>query len=96
MLSRIYFLPLLLLITGCTNPYHEHFFRENPEFTSQVNMVSGEMFQASGRIDSLPNSHTQTELIHRMDDAKNRIWIEIYTWTDAAKLVDPIIRAHNR
>ncbi len=51
---------------------------------------------SDGRVDSLPNSHTHTELIGRIDSAEHRIWIEIYTWTDAAKLSDSIIRAKKR
>jgi cardiolipin synthase A/B len=47
-------------------------------------------------LESLPNDTTQKELISRINQAHNRIWIEIYTWTDAAKLTDPIIRAHAR
>ncbi len=96
MIQRIYILVSLFLISSCTNPYHEHFFRENPEFWVITSVVSGEIFISDGRVDSLPNSHTQTELIRRIDSAKDRIWIEIYTWTDAAKLSDSIIRAKQR
>ncbi len=83
-------------VTGCTSPYHEHFFRENPEFITEENPVSGEVFISNGRLSSLPNKFTHSELIETIHLAKKRIWIEIYTWTDAAKLTDPIIQAKKR
>lgn len=96
MLQRLYLLIILGLITGCTSPYHEHFFRENIELASSKTVVSGEVFVSDGRVESLPNTHTQRDLISRLDSATHRIWIEIYTWTDAAKLTGPIIRARAR
>lgn len=93
---KLYFFILLLLITACTSPYHEHFFRENPEFWDVNHMVSGEIFQSTGNIESLPNKNTQKDLITSIDNAQKRIWIEIYTWTDAASLTESIIRAKKR
>ncbi len=96
MLQRLYIIFLLFLISGCTSPYHEHFWRENIELTSPKKTVSGELFASDGQLETLPNTYTQKDLISRIDKAHNRIWIEIYTWTDAAKLTDPIIRARQR
>jgi hypothetical protein len=93
---RIYIFICIFFITGCTSPYHEHFFREHPEFTTSAHTVSSEIFQSDGTLESLPNQNSQTHLIASLDAAKKRIWIEIYTWTDAAKLVEPILRAHKR
>ncbi len=93
---RIHIFLGIFFIVGCTSPYHEHFFREHPEFTTSVHTVSSEIFQSDGTIESLPNQDSQTRLITSLDAAKKRIWIEIYTWTDAAKLVEPILRAHTR
>lgn len=59
-------------------------------------MVSGEIFQSTGNIESLPNKNTQKDLITSIDNAQKRIWIEIYTWTDAASLTESIIRAKKR
>ncbi len=96
MLKKFSIFICIFCVTGCTSPYHEHFFREHPGLNNQKNQVSSEMFVSSGRLDSLPNKNTQSELIASIDAAKNRIWIEIYTWTDAAKLTDPIIQAKKR
>lgn len=96
MLRRISLFILLLIITGCTSSYHEHFFRENPEFASERSVVSGEIFVSDGRVESLPNTTFQKELIEIIDTAKNRIWIEIYTWTDAAKITESILNAKKR
>lgn len=93
---RIYFVICVLFLVGCTNSYHDHFFREHPELSEVPDVLSGEIFQSDGYIDSLPNKHTYSELVSSLDGAKKRIWIEIYTWTDAAKLIDPIIRAKKR
>ncbi len=84
-----------MFITSCSSTYHEHFFREHPELAPSY-VLSGQIFQSDGEIESLPNQTSQSRLIWRLDAAKARIWIEMYTWTDAAKLVDPIIRAHIR
>ncbi len=84
------------MISGCTSPYHEHFWRENIELASPKSVVSGEVFVSDGQVESLPNTHTQRALISRIDRAEDRIWIEIYTWTDAAKLTEAIIRAKQR
>jgi len=83
-----------MFIAGCNNQYHEHFFRENPEFSQSI--VSGEIFNSDGIVESLPNKTTQSRIIDSIDSAKKRIWIEIYTWTEAAHLTDPIIRAKKR
>ena len=84
------------MTTGCTSPYHEHFWRENIELSSPKSVVSGDVFVSDGQVESLPNTHTQRDLISRIDRAEDRIWIEIYTWTDAAKLTETIIRAKQR
>jgi hypothetical protein len=97
MIPRLYiFVSLIFIVTGCSSPYHEHFWRENVELATPKTLVSGEIFASDGQVESLPNSHTQSDLITRIDSAQHRIWIEIYTWTDAARLTDPVIRAHER
>ena len=93
---KVYFCIGIFFISSCSSSYHEHFFREHPEFTSSINTVSAEIFQSDGTLESLPNKSSQLSLIKTIDTAKRRIWIEIYTWTDAAKLVEPILRAHMR
>ncbi len=92
MLQRLsLFILILLMFSGCTSPYHEHFWRENVELTSPKSVVSGEIFVSDGKVESLPNTYSQRDLITRIDRAEDRVWIEIYTWTDAAKLTDAII-----
>ncbi len=85
----------LVLLSACTNSYHEHFWRENID-SSQTSQSTGSLWIADGRLESLPNTTTQWSLIDSINWAKHRVWIEIYTWTDAAKLTDPIISAHKR
>lgn len=94
---KIYIFICVFLFTSCTNAYHEHFFREHPEYSvTPDHLSSEEKFESTGYIDALPNQQSYTDLVSSLDHAKKRIWIEIYTWTDAAKLLDPIIRAHIR
>ena len=87
---------MVFIISSCSSPYDEHFWREHIELATPSPIISGEVFLSDGQIESLPNSHTQSDLIHQIDSARHRVWIEIYTWTDAAKLTDPIIRAKAR
>ena len=93
---KIYIFIGVLLISGCSSQYSQHFFRENPEFWNIQNVISGELFNSDGHIDSLPNKTTQGTLIESIHNAQKRIWIEMYTWTDAAKLTDSIIQAKMR
>jgi cardiolipin synthase len=93
---RIYIFICIFLFTGCTNAYHTHFFREHPEYQSEKILSSEETYQSTGYIDALPNTTTHADLVRALNQAKKRIWIEIYTWTDAAKLTEPIINAHKR
>ncbi len=93
---KIYIFICVVILSGCTNSYHEHFFREHPELSWTSSLISSETFRSDGYIDSLPNNKTYNNLVSAIDTAKTRIWIEIYTWTDAAKLIEPIIRAYKR
>ena len=86
----------IFIFFACSSPYHEHFFRENPELSSHKPTLSWEIFFSSGKLISLPNLHTQWELIDILNTAEKRIWIEIYTWTDAANLTDSIVAAKKR
>lgn len=93
---KIYIFILLLCTASCNSSYHEHFFRENPEFLTSTWVVSGEIFLSDGKIESLPNKKTQGNLIDSLNGAQKRVWIEIYTWTDAAKLTEAVIWAKKR
>ena len=93
---KLYCFVFLMFIAGCSSQYHEHFFRENPELSQSQPIFSWEVFHSDGRVESLPDTTTQSRLIDSIDSAKKRIWIEIYTWTEAAHLMDPIVRAKKR
>lgn len=93
---KIYILICIFLCSGCTNAYHTHFFREHPEYQTGIVVSSEESFQSTGYIDVLPDKSVHTDLISSINQSKKRIWIEIYTWTDAAKLTEPVIAAHKR
>lgn len=93
---KLYIFIIIFALSSCANKYNEHFFRENPEFWNSQNLISGEFFKSDGQIESLPNKNTQTNLIKGIHNANKRIWIEIYTWTDAAKIIEPIIQAKKR
>jgi cardiolipin synthase len=43
----------------------------------------------------LPDKTVRDTLVRSIDNAAERVWIEIYTWTDKV-LVDAVIRAHKR
>lgn len=86
----------IFFLSACSSPYHEHFFRENPQISNSQQSISGEVFYSSGQILSLPNSKIHNEIITKINSASKRIWIEVYTWTDAAKLIEPILNASKR
>jgi hypothetical protein len=86
----------IFFLSACSSSYHEHFFRENPNILSSQKSVSGEIFYSSGEIMSLPNPEVYNQMITKINTASKRIWIELYTWTDAAKLIEPIINASKK
>jgi phosphatidylserine/phosphatidylglycerophosphate/cardiolipin synthase-like enzyme len=53
-----------------------------------ISMLSGELFP-------LPDESVLTDIISDIDRAQDRIWLEIYTWTEKGTL-DAILRAKKR
>jgi hypothetical protein len=43
----------------------------------------------------LPDKEVLTDLIARIDSAQDRMWLEVYTWTEDATL-EAVLRAKKR
>ena len=86
----------IFLLSSCTSVYHEHFFHEN-QLAQKGSIISGEFATLTGgEIWTLPDSSVRKNLEDAIKNAKHRIWIEIYLWTDAARLTDAILDAKSR
>ena len=84
-------------ISGCSWKYKEHYFAE---FDNQSATVSSEssligITNSGVNLLILPDKKIKTQLIDTINKAKNKIWIEIYTWTDK-DILDAIVWAKSR
>lgn len=85
------FIFLLFVLSACTKEYTDHIKREH----SLISSRSGWTLDLSGTISSLPDIQVLESLISAIDQAKTRIWIETYTWTEKWTLA-AVIRAKER
>ncbi len=58
--------------------------------------MSTGVFDSAGEFVRLPNKTVYDELIDTIQSAEEKVWIEIYTWTDLADLTEAVIDAMNR
>ncbi len=82
---------LCITLTGCSE-YRNHY---NSEYTPYEESA---YFESSGSSPSfllLPSKEITQDLVDSFDSAKERIWVEIYTWTEK-KTIDALIRASRR
>ena len=86
----------IFLLSSCTSAYHEHFLHEN-QLTQTSATISGKISTLTGgEIWTLPDASVRKNLEDTIKNAKHRVWIEIYLWTDAARLTDAILDAKSR
>jgi phosphatidylserine/phosphatidylglycerophosphate/cardiolipin synthase-like enzyme len=86
--------PFLFLVS-CVSEYREHYFSEYISSSSSHEEEDWGRVSFSGRIFVLPDEQIHQKLIEYIDHAKERVWIEIYTWTDQ-KLLDAVLQAKKR
>ncbi len=92
MCMRIFlFIFSLFFLVGCTGEYNQHIQREHTPIVSSSDLRDS----LSGRLLSLPDFRILEDLILSIDQAKTRIWIETYTWTEKETL-EAIVRAKKR
>lgn len=58
--------------------------------------MSGDFFASSGVVVRLPDASEYDHLVESLEHARERLWIEIYTWTDLVQVTDAVIQAHAR
>ena len=80
-----------MILISCSGEYIEHIQREHTDIVSH----SASRESLSGNIFALPDIHVLEDLVQSLDQAKTRIWIETYTWTEKETLA-AIIRAKKR
>lgn len=78
-------------LSSCSWEYFDHIQREFTPIVSQT-WVSTTL---TGEIYILPDKQVLTDLVTRIDSAQDRIWLEIYTWTEDSTL-EAILRAKRR
>jgi phosphatidylserine/phosphatidylglycerophosphate/cardiolipin synthase-like enzyme len=90
----IVILCVLLFLTSCTRAYREHFIAEHSE-KSIISSTEAYIPRVDDGIWILPDQQVKENIIESIENAKSRIWIEIYMWTDT-DILAAMIRAHNR
>lgn len=91
--TRLLALSILVLISSCNYEYDKHFESEHSHPLS----ISSE-YRISRDDDSLltlPDKKVKYQIIDTINNAKNRIWIETYMWTDK-DILKSVIDAHRR
>lgn len=82
------------LLFSCAKEYDEHFYAQR-NIEGQENVGSGD-FASAGEIISFPRKWGDDFLISVIESAKNRIWIEIYTFTKNEKIFQALLDTKNR
>lgn len=67
----------LLFFSSCTTEYTEHFASEKWELST-----SSWWFSSGAEVFIFPASAPKNSLIKLLESAQERIWVEIYTWTE--------------
>lgn len=68
-------------ISSCEDAYRDHYIRENSSIYTQNNSGS-----ITGALFILPDKTKIQTIVETIKNAKKRIWIEIYTWTEKETL----------
>lgn len=84
---------LIFLISACEK-YHEHFYSER-NIESKRYIWNGD-FTSTGDVLEFPAKDGEDFLLSAIDNAKSRIWIEIYSWTKMSNIYNAIKEAKNR
>lgn len=89
-LKKGFLLLSLFFLSSCFSEYREHYFAEHSvQSTSSEQRIPSFV---SGEVLILPNKDVEGKLVSLLAGAKEKIWIEIYTWTDK-NLLDAVLRA---
>ena len=89
----ILFILQIFLLSSCLSEYREHFQREHASVSLRV--VSRESANTYEKFAILPDANELATIVENIDQAKSRIWVEIYTWTEKSTL-EAVLRAKDR
>lgn len=94
-MKKVFFLFFVCIyLSACTERYHNHFYSQRQIATQEV-ATSGD-FSFSGKIFTFPETGNENFLIEAIQNAKEKIFIEIYTFTKNEKIFQSLVDAKNR
>lgn len=81
----------VFLFSGCFHEYFDHWEREHtlPNISEKISSP------LTGSLIILPNKAELENLVANLENAKKRIWVETYTWTEK-ETQDAVLRAKER
>lgn len=85
---------LVFALCSCTQRYQTHFYNQRNQ--ENQNIADSGDFSFSGKILTFPNLQQENFLISAIQNAKNRIFIEIYSFTKNEKIFQALVDAKNR
>lgn len=84
----------IYFLISCTSRYDDHFNSNRNDETKQE--IGYWDFDSNWKILIFPDDNQENFLVSAINSAQNRIWIEIYTWTNLPKINSAIESAKNR
>lgn len=88
------FIFFALFLSSCSGEYETHFYSER-NIENRENVGVGD-FVSGGEVISFPNKNKENFLLEAIKNAKEKIFIEIYTFTKNEKILNSLLDAKNR
>lgn len=88
------FIFFALFLPSCSGEYETHFYSER-NIENRENVGVGD-FVSGGEVISFPNKDKENFLIEAIKNAKEKIFIEIYTFTKNENILNSLVDAKNR
>lgn len=92
--TLVFFLIIGGFLCGCATEYHDHFFSYREHQASEYASVGD--FTSSGEVITFPRMGNEDFLVTAIENAQQKIWIEIYSWTKIESLYTAIRDAKMR
>jgi hypothetical protein len=86
------FICFIFVFGSCSGEYFDHTRRE---FTPIISRDDTHEDTTTGTLYALPDKQVLDKMVSAIDSAKDRVWIEIYTWTEDSTL-EALIKAKRR
>lgn len=82
---------VLVLLASCSSSYHDHFVAEHRVTSQEIALPDF----SGGTLLVLPDQWVKSRILESIREARERIWIEIYLWTDK-DILEAVIHARDR